>query len=78
MLTRVDLVTQMVFCKHGQNSLVCHRICTPCFSLGMSLCEGMVHYSSYIYHRLFGSCCDCVTRSECVTLGDFVDGAVSL
>ena len=70
LLTQVDL-----FCKHGQNGLVCHRICTSCFSQGMSLCGGMVHHSSYIYHRLLGSCCDCVTRSECVTPGDF-DGAV--
>ena len=71
LLTQVDL-----FCKHGQNGLVCHRICTSCFSQSMSLCGGMVPHSSYIYHRLLGSCCDCVTRSECVTPADF-DGAVS-
>ena len=61
-----------LFCKHGQNGLVCHTSGISCFSQGMSLCESVVHHNSYIYHRLFGTGCGCVT------LGDFVDGAVCL
>ena len=44
-----------MFCWLGHNSsLVCYTSYTSCFSQGISLCEGMVHHSSYIYYRLLG------------------------